>query len=83
MLARAPQVEACTPPARTIYPIKRIPVWLLWIFYFDPFTYAVHALKARSLKNTGFRGINSDILILSEFPTVLVGLSVAFFKRQI
>jgi ABC-type multidrug transport system permease subunit len=48
-----------------------------------PVTYAVHALKALLLKNTGFSGIYSDILILSGFSVVLVSLSVAFFKRQI
>jgi hypothetical protein len=59
------------------------PVWLRWISYFDPFTYAVHALKALLLKNTGFSGIYSDILILSGFSIVLVSLSVALFERQI
>jgi hypothetical protein len=62
---------------------RGISVWLRWISYIDPFTYAVHALKALLLKNTGFSGIYSDILILSEFSGVLVSLSVAFFKRQI
>jgi ABC-type multidrug transport system permease subunit len=54
-----------------------------WASYIDPFTHAVHALMALLLKNTGFSGIYSDILILSRFSVVLVSLSVAFFKRQI
>ena len=78
-----PQVEACTTPGGTIYPINRFPVLLRWIFYIDPFTHNVHALKALLLKNTGFPGIDSDMLILSGFSVVPVILSVAFFKRQI
>jgi ABC-type multidrug transport system permease subunit len=41
------------------------------------------SLKALLLKNTGFVGIYSDVLILAGFSIVLVSLSVAFFKRQI
>jgi len=70
-------------PSGAIYPVEGFPVWLRWISYIDPFTYAVHALKALLLKNTGFSGIYSDILILTGFSVVLVSLSVAFFKRQI
>src|ERR1700693_1602206 len=70
-------------PSGAIYPVEGFPVWLRWISYIDPFTYAVHALKALLLKNAGFPAIYSDILILSGFSVVLVSLSVAFFKRQI
>jgi ABC-2 type transport system permease protein len=70
-------------PSGAIYPVEGFPVWLRWISYIDPFTYAVHTLKALLLKNTGFSGIYSDILILSGFSVVLVSLSAAFFKRQI
>jgi hypothetical protein len=41
------------------------------------------AANALLLKNTGFSGIYSDILTLSGFSIVLIGLSAAFFKRQI
>jgi ABC-2 type transport system permease protein len=70
-------------PSGAIYPVEGFPVWLRWISYVDPFTYAVHALKALLLKNAGITAIYSDILVLVVFSTVLVVLSVAFFKRQI
>ncbi len=70
-------------PSGAIYPVEGFPVWLRWISYIDPFTYAVHALKALLLKNAGFSAIYSDILILSGFSLALMLLSVAFFKRQI
>jgi ABC-2 type transport system permease protein len=70
-------------PSGAIYPIEGFPVWLRWISYIDPFTYAVHALKALLLKNTGFAGIYSDVFVLAGFSVLLVSLTVAFFKRQI
>jgi ABC-type multidrug transport system permease subunit len=70
-------------PSGAIYPIEGFPVWLRWISYIDPFTYAVHALKALLLKDAGFQAIYPDVLILMGFSIVLVSLSVAFFKRQI
>jgi ABC-2 type transport system permease protein len=70
-------------PSGAIYPVEGFPSWLRWISYIDPFTYAVHALKALLLKNTGFVGIYSDVFVLVGFSILLVSLSVAFFRRQI
>ena len=70
-------------PSGAIYPVEGFPPWLRWISYIDPFTYAVHALKALLLKNAGFSAIYSDVSILFGFSVLLVSLSVAFFKRQI
>ena len=70
-------------PSGAIYPVEGFPVWLRWISYIDPFTYAVHALKGLLLKNAGFTAIYSDIFVLVGFSIFLVSLSVAFFKRQI
>jgi ABC-2 type transport system permease protein len=70
-------------PSGAIYPVEGFPSWLRWISYIDPFTYAVHALKALLLKNTGFAGIYADVFVLTAFSILLVSLSVAFFRRQI
>jgi ABC-2 type transport system permease protein len=70
-------------PSGAIYPVEGFPPWLRWISYIDPFTYAVHALKALLLKNTGFVGIYADVFVLAGFSILLVSLSVAFFRRQI
>jgi ABC-2 type transport system permease protein len=70
-------------PSGAIYPVEGFPSWLRWISYIDPFSYAVHALKALLLKNAGFTAIYSDVLILGGFSLLLVSLSVAFFRRQI
>jgi ABC-2 type transport system permease protein len=70
-------------PSGAIYPIEGFPVWLRGISYIDPFTYAVHALKALLLKNAGLAGIYSDLLVLIGFSVTLVVLCVLLFKRQI
>jgi ABC-2 type transport system permease protein len=70
-------------PSGAIYPIEGFPAWLRGISYIDPFTYAVHALKALLLKNAGLAGIYSDLLVLIGFSVTLVCLCVLFFKRQI
>jgi len=70
-------------PSGAIYPIEGFPVWLRWISYIDPFRYTVHALKNLLLKETGFAGIYSDLLILIGFSAALIGACIALFKRQI
>ena len=49
----------------------------------DPFTYTVHALRNLTLKNTGIEGIYMDVLILTCFSALMVGASLALFKRQL
>jgi ABC-2 type transport system permease protein len=70
-------------PSGAIYPIAGFPVWLRAISYVDPFSYTVHALKNLLLKNTGFAGIYSDVGILLGFSALMIGASIALFKRQI
>ena len=71
-------------PSGAIYPIEGFPVWLRWISYIDPFTYAVHALKNLLLKNTGFAG---DLLRRGDSARVFGAAdqrrASLLFKRQI
>jgi ABC-2 type transport system permease protein len=70
-------------PSGAIYPTEGFPGWLRWISIVDPFTYAVHALKNLLLKNTGFAGIYTDVLVLLAFAAVFMTASIALFKRQL
>jgi ABC-2 type transport system permease protein len=70
-------------PSGAIYPTEGFPFWLRWISVVDPFRYAVHALKNLLLKNTGFQGIYFDVAVLLGFSVLLIGASIALFKRQI
>jgi ABC-2 type transport system permease protein len=70
-------------PSGAVYPIEAFPRWLRWISTIDPFTYTVHALRNLTVKNTGFEGIYSDVLILTGFSAIMIGSSIALFKRQL
>ena len=70
-------------PSGAISPIEGMPIWLRWISVFDPFTYSVHALRNLTVKNTGIEGIYRDVLLLTAISTLMIGVSIALFKRQI
>jgi ABC-2 type transport system permease protein len=70
-------------PSGAIYPTEGFPFWLKCIAVVDPFTYVVHALKNLLLKNTGFVGIYSDVLVLLGFSAVLIASCIALFKRRL
>ena len=67
----------------SIYPVQAFPAWLRVIAKGDPFTYAVHGFKALLLKEAGFVAIWPDILYLSIFAVVTLGVAVPLFKRTL
>ncbi len=70
-------------PSGSIYPVQAFPAWLRVIAKGDPFTYAVHGFKALLLKEAGFVAIWPDILYLSIFAVVTLGVAVPLFKRTL
>src|SRR5437667_5344305 len=70
-------------PSGAIYPIQAFPVWLRAIARVDPFTYAVHGFKALLLKETGLVAILPDVLYLSIFAVVTLGVAIPLFKRTL
>src|SRR5271156_269208 len=70
-------------PSGAVYPIAAFPWWLKWVSVIDPFTYAVHALRNLTLKNTGIEGIYGDVLVLLGIAAVMTSLSILLFKRQL
>ncbi|MFZ3263169.1 MAG: ABC transporter permease [Terriglobales bacterium] len=70
-------------PSGAIYPIQAFPVWLRAIAIADPFTYAVHGFKSLLLKETGLAAIAPDLLFLSLFALITLGLAVPLFKRTL
>src|ERR1700723_4748746 len=70
-------------PSGAVYPIAAFPWWLKWVSVIDPFTYAVHALRNLTLKNTGIEGIYVDVLVLLGIAAVMTTLSIMLFKRQL
>ena len=70
-------------PSGSIYPVQAFPAWLRAITYVDPFTYAVHGFKALLLKESGLGAIVPDLLFLSIFALLSIGLAVPLFKRTL
>jgi ABC-2 type transport system permease protein len=70
-------------PSGAIYPIEAFPKWLRAIAVVDPFTYAVHGLKAILIKDGGFAAIRSDIFFLFLFGIVSLLVATPLFKRTL
>ena len=70
-------------PSGAISPVAAFPHWLRTIAIFDPFTYAVHGLKAILLKDGGFVSIKGDLLFLFAFGLGTLLLATPLFKRTL
>jgi len=70
-------------PSGSIYPIQAFPWWLQAIAKADPFTYAVHGFKSLLLKEAGLTAILPDMLYLTIFAVVTLGVAVPLFKRTL
>lgn len=70
-------------PSGAIYPIEAFPWWLRGIAKADPFTYAVHGFKALLLKEAGLSAIVPDMIYLSLFAVITLGIATPLFKRTL
>jgi ABC-2 type transport system permease protein len=70
-------------PSGAMYPIYGFPNWLKAIAKVDPFTYAVHGLRAVLLKNVGWEAIQTDVMFLILFSAVCCLGILIFFPRHL
>jgi len=70
-------------PSGAIYPIQAFPWWLRGIARVDPFTFAVHGFKSLLLKEAGLVAIWPDMLYLSIFAFITLGIATPLFKRTL
>jgi ABC-2 type transport system permease protein len=70
-------------PSGAVYPIQAFPWWLRGIAKVDPFTFAVHGFKSLLLKETGFVAIWPDMMYLTLFAVVALGIATPLFKRTL
>jgi ABC-2 type transport system permease protein len=70
-------------PSGAVYPIQAFPWWLRGIAGIDPFTFAVHGFKSLLLKEAGFAAIWPDMLYLSLFAVITLGIATPLFKRTL
>jgi ABC-2 type transport system permease protein len=70
-------------PSGAIYPVQAFPPWLRAISYVDPFSFAVHGLRATLLKEASWGAVLPDIGYLALFGLVSLVVSAALFKRTL
>ncbi len=70
-------------PSGSVYPIQAFPPWLRAIARCDPFTYAVDGFKCLLLKETNLSAVWGDMLFLSIFAAVTLGIAIPLFKRTL
>lgn len=70
-------------PSGSVYPIQAFPRWLRVIAKCDPFTYAVDGFKCLLLKETTLTAVWGDMLFLSIFAAVTLGIAIPLFKRTL
>jgi len=68
-------------PSGAIYPVQAFPKWLRVISAVDPFSFAVHGLKATLLKEASWAAVSQDLMYLTIFGLVSLAISVPLFKR--
>ena len=70
-------------PSGSVYPIQAFPPWLRVIAKADPFTYAVDGFKCLLLKETTLSAVWPDMLFLTIFAMVTLGIAIPLFKRTL
>ena len=70
-------------PSGSVYPIQAFPKWLQGIARVDPFTYAVDGFKCLLLKETTLGAVWGDMLFLTIFAAMTLGIAIPLFKRTL
>ena len=70
-------------PSGSVYPIQAFPRWLRIIAKGDPFTYAVDGFKSLLLKQTTLNAVWGDMLFLTLFAMITLGIAIPLFKRTL
>lgn len=70
-------------PSGAIYPVESFPAWLKAFADVNPESYSVHAMRAILFKGAGFEAVKGDIVFLTVFAVLLLGLGTVSFKRAL
>src|SRR5438309_6048474 len=70
-------------PSGSVYPIQAFPKWLRAMARVDPFTYAVDGFKCLLLKETTLSAVWPDMLFLTLFAAITLGIAIPLFKRTL
>jgi ABC-2 type transport system permease protein len=68
-----------------LFPVTNIPAWLQWVFYVNPLTYGVDALRSIILGGAWapLLPLYQEIFILLAFDTAMILIGTYAFSRQI
>jgi ABC-2 type transport system permease protein len=66
-----------------LFPIENMPLPLRVLSNVIPARYFIHALRGIMLRGNGFAEIRGDLLALAIFATVILGIGIARFKREL
>lgn len=66
-----------------IFPIQAMPQWLQPVSYLIPMTYYVDAIRALTLKGTGFGTVALDMAALAGFMIVFTAVGVGRFRKTL
>ncbi|MGA7928844.1 MAG: ABC transporter permease [Candidatus Sulfotelmatobacter sp.] len=70
-------------PSGAVYPVQAFPPWLRAIARVDPFSYAVDGFKCLLLKETNLSAVWGDMLYLTIFAAITLGIAIPLFKRTL
>lgn len=70
-------------PSGALYPVTSFPPWLQTLARVDPFTYAVHGLRAVVLKDVAPSALLPDIGYLAAFSVVCTTVMLMLFPRRL
>jgi ABC-2 type transport system permease protein len=70
-------------PSGAVYPVQAFPPWLRAIARVDPFSYAVDGFKCLLLKETNLSAVWGDMLYLTIFAAITLGVAIPLFKRTL
>lgn len=67
-----------------LFPVTNIPAWLQWVFYVNPLTYGVDALRSIILGGawTPLLPLYQEILILLAFDAIMILIGTVAFARR-
>jgi ABC-2 type transport system permease protein len=66
-----------------VFPLEAMPGWLHPVAWLLPMTYYVDAIRALLLKDTAFRYLAADFVVLATFALLFGALSLARFRKRL
>ncbi|HEY3422837.1 MAG TPA: ABC transporter permease, partial [Methanocellaceae archaeon] len=66
-----------------LFPVSTLPSWLKWVFYINPLTYSVDALRAITMGSqwTTIFPLWADIAIIVGFDVAMIVVGSYLFSR--